>query len=161
MYVPWSSAHPPSIKRAFIKAEMIRPKIICMREQDYASSVEEFIKWLQERGYPEEFIRGIGGEVDKIPQSLLLAPPNSEDRDEELSLLPSHYDKIWFNISTKKIDSLFWKGVEELLPGNNSFTHRRVVKSMRRSVNLKDFCDTINKKILGYEEEADDEAECQ
>ena len=45
MYVPWSSAHPSSVKRAIIKAEMIRRKIICMREQDYPSSVEEFVKW--------------------------------------------------------------------------------------------------------------------
>ena len=161
IYVSWSSAHPPSVKRAFIKAEMICRKVICMREQDYVSSVTEFTKRLKERGYPEVFINVIGGEVDRIPRSLLLAPSDAEDSDEGLLLLPSHYDKIWFNISTKQIDSLFQQGVEELLPRNNPFTNAQIVKSMCRSSNLKDFTDAVHKKVLLAEEEANDEAECR
>ena len=42
---------------------------------------------------------------------------------------------------------------------SNPFSHCTVVKSMRRSANLKDFTYAINKKVLGTEEEADDESE--
>lgn len=135
---------------------MIRRKMICQREQDCESGTEGFNQHLQERGYPDTFVREIGGEVNRTPRSLLLSPPSGEDSDNRLLLIPSHYDKVWFVILTKCIDSIFTPGVEELLHKDNPFTNTLVVKSMRRTSNLKDFPDAVNKAILGNEEEAND-----
>lgn len=148
MYVPWSSAHPASVKSAFVKAEMIRRRLICSREQDFERSMAEFARRLQERGYPGPFIGAIEGEVRKIPRSLILAPSHGKDSNEEPLLLPSHYDKIWFDIKTSRVNSIFQEAVEEFLPGDNPFRGTQITKCMRRTKNLKDFVDAINSAMV-------------
>ena len=123
---------------------MLFRSLICSREQDFERSMKEFVTRLQERGYPGLFISAIEGEVRKIPRSLILSPSHGEDSDEGPLLLPSHYDKIWYDIKTSRINSIFSAAVAELLPNDNPFRESPITKCMRRTKNLKDFVDAIN-----------------
>ena len=148
MYVPWSSAHPSSVKSAFVKAEMIRRKMICSLESDFQTANQAFINRLAERGYPRPFTLAIEEEINRTPRSLLLSDLGREDSQSEPLLIPSQYDKIWYDIKTSTIQKTFIEGLEEFGNIPDCFKDTRIIKSLRRNRNLKDFLDAVNLSIL-------------
>ena len=136
------------MKSAFVKAEMIQRCLICSREQHFNRSVSEFVQHLQEAGYLGLFIGEIAGEVRKIALNSLRLPTQEKDSDEGPLPLPLHYNKIWFDIKTSRVNSIFATTVEELLPTDNPFRGTPITKCMRHSKNLKEFVDAINSAII-------------
>lgn len=56
-YVPWRSAHPPAVKTAIIRGELIRRLRLCSTEQDWTLSKEDLQKKLRIRGFPTKAIQ--------------------------------------------------------------------------------------------------------
>jgi hypothetical protein len=56
-YIPWSSAHPETVKRAFVKAELTRFMTICSHEEFFEERVREFYEALARRGYPANILK--------------------------------------------------------------------------------------------------------
>ena len=57
MYVPFSSAHPLSVKRALVKGERSRFKAICSNSEDLRRVEQYFRLNLYRRGYPSRLLR--------------------------------------------------------------------------------------------------------
>ncbi|KAF2752380.1 hypothetical protein EJ05DRAFT_429301, partial [Pseudovirgaria hyperparasitica] len=51
-YIPWSSAHPLTVKRAFVKAEMTRFMVLSSSRRLFEERLQEFHQALRRRGYP-------------------------------------------------------------------------------------------------------------
>lgn len=51
-YVPWKSAHPPSVKRSIIIGKLCRRFRLCSLEQDWLDTCEDLKIKLLKRGYP-------------------------------------------------------------------------------------------------------------
>ena len=56
-YVPWRSAHPPSIKRSIIHGELCRRQRLCSTIQDWGNTITDLRKKLMDRGYPMKIIQ--------------------------------------------------------------------------------------------------------
>ena len=55
-YIPYSSAHPISVKKAFVKAKRIRYSIICSQETDRLNTENKLYNNLLRRGYSREIL---------------------------------------------------------------------------------------------------------
>lgn len=84
MYIPFSSAHPLSVKRAFVKAERVRYKTICSLEQDYLACEKKLFLNLLRRGYPAKVL----GEWFHDDLTVV-------DRPTPKLVLKSQYNPIW------------------------------------------------------------------
>jgi hypothetical protein len=56
MYIPFSSAHPLSVKRGFVKAERMRYYTICSQENDAKACEYKLYVNLLKRGYPQKLL---------------------------------------------------------------------------------------------------------
>ena len=84
MYIPFSSAHPLSVKRAFVKAERTRYKLLCSHDSDRKACESKLYCNLLRRGYPSKLL----GEWFRDE----LKPV---DRPIPKLVLKSQYNPIW------------------------------------------------------------------
>jgi hypothetical protein len=145
-YIPWSSAHPETVKRAFVKAELTRFMIICSQEESFEERVREFYEALARRGYPAIMLRKWRKMVAFKDRPLQLL--KKKDSAPGLPLmLPSSYDEIWEYVDVKSVLTTMknhWKTrgpIPESLNGP-------LIKSLRRTENLFDKISAWNKAIL-------------
>lgn len=55
-YVPWNSAHSPSVKKSLVHTELCRRVRLCTRINDWQTTTDDLKIKLIRRGYPEKFL---------------------------------------------------------------------------------------------------------
>ena len=96
LYLPWTSAHPRSMKAAFLKAELIRFIRNSSSFQAFLKDVSFFAAALRARGYPPAFLKAVFKTVEYRNRSKHLAPktasthPSSQDTPPDTPLTFVH-----------------------------------------------------------------------
>lgn len=136
MYIPYSSAHPESVKKAFVKAELSRFRTICSTQEALKQVEGAFRSNLYRRGYPTRLLDRLWHEPSK-------AKPEGEP-----VLLPSVYNPVWEYVSTKKLEEAFTALDLSAMP--KALTGRWI-KTLKRGRNLYDYFARSNMTILDGE----------
>lgn len=144
MYIPYSSAHPLSVKKAFIKAERTRIRLLCSEEEDFLKSQRFFFLNLLRRGYPAKLLN--------TWFNLPLTSNSRQEEKEDRLIFPSYYNPLWeyisvFNIGKEFQEQAIKAGLQ--LPPNLSTDF---LLSLKRTRNFYDLFSKTNLIIL--EEEA-------
>lgn len=155
-YIPWSSAHPETVKRAFVKAELTRFMIISSHEEFFEERVREFMEALGRRGYPSDTLRRWRKLVDfkERPHQLR----KRKDVPAGLPLmLPSSYDELWEYVDVKSVLTTMHSEWIKAGPLPDAL-EGPLIKSLRRTENLFDKISVWNKAVLkgGILEDASD-----
>jgi len=150
-YIPWSSAHPQTVKRAFVKAELTRFMIISSHKDLYEEKVGEFMNALGRRGYPSDTLRRWRRMVRYEDRSFTLSK-----RKETVSglplMLPSYYDEVWEYIDLRSVFGAMqqvWLRAGDLPRSLDG----PLIKSLRRTENLFDKTSAWNKAVLKSSDE--------
>jgi hypothetical protein len=146
-YIPWSSAHPLSVKRAFVKAELTRFMVISSDRRLFEERVLEFMQALGRRGYPTDTLRVWKKQVKYEDRSHSLSKVKDVSRGLPL-MLPSEYDEVWEYVDLKEVFETMqrsWMKTKEPLPPS---LQGPLIKSLRRTDNLFDKLSSWNKAIL-------------
>lgn len=156
-YIPWSSAHPHTVKKAFIKAELTRFMIISSTKKLFEDRAQEFMKALQRRGYPLDTLRVWRKQVRYEDRSWSLYTIKDQTARGLPLMLPSSYDVMWEYIDVKSVFNAMkksWVTAGEPLPPS---LQGPLIKSLRRTDSLFDKLSSWNKAILQTEGEAGNE----
>lgn len=144
LYIPWSSAHPLHVKKAFVKAELTRFRMISSNQQYFVDTCLFFRRNLRRRGYPANVLDSWFTKVRYSDRPLSFIP-KEEDSDVPL-LLPSRYNQVWeyINVGTvlKAMRDEWYKG--EVPPA----LRLQLIRSLSRSSNVFDLTSAWNLTIL-------------
>lgn len=146
-YIPWSSAHPLSVKRAFVKAELTRFMILSSKRSLFEERRTEFYEALGRRGYPSNTLDVWKKLVKYEDRAYHLSKVKEVPRGLPL-MLPSDYDQTWEYVDLKAVFETMrkeWANCGELLPET---LLGPLIKSLRRTDNLFDKLSSWNKAIL-------------
>lgn len=143
LYIPFSSAHPLPVKKAFVKAELTRFIIICSEEPFFAETCRFFYLNLRRRGYPAEVLKPWFKQRSYKDRQLLWS---SDEKPVIPVLLPSKYNEVWEYINVnelmKEVRTEWLKGpLPETLSGP-------LLKSLSRTTNLGDLIARWNLTML-------------
>ena len=147
-YIPWSSAHPDAVKKAFIKAEMTRFMVISSTKSLFEERVTEFMKALRRRGYPSDILHVWRKQVRYEDRAWSLSERKDKSTRGLPLMLPSSYDEIWEHIDCKSILHEMrnhWVNCGDPLPPS---LNGPLIKSLRRTDNLFDKLSAWNKTVL-------------
>jgi len=147
-YIPWSSAHPESVKKAFVKAELTRYMIISSQKSLFEERVLEFMEALLRRGYPGAVLKKWMKQVNYEERQMILFKKKTPGLRGLPLMLPSSYDEIWEYIDLHSVFQTMvrtWAGVDEPLPES---LRGPLIKSLKRTENLFDKYSAWNKAIL-------------
>ncbi|KAI0993211.1 hypothetical protein K3495_g14973, partial [Podosphaera aphanis] len=100
MYIPYSSAHPITAKKAFVKAERTRYALICSTPELTSAADYKFRCDLLKRGYPSKVL-DVWFKADLKPH-----PPKSDN----VCFVPSTYNPVWKYIDMRKAENAFMAG---------------------------------------------------
>jgi hypothetical protein len=78
LYIPFSSAHNPSIFKGFIKSRLISFVTTNSRLEDFVIMRDKFVGRLLNRGYPPGFVHKVAGEVSHADRQHFLQPRVAE-----------------------------------------------------------------------------------
>ena len=146
-YIPWSSAHPDTVKKAFVKAELTRYMIISSTKKLFEEKVSEFMQALGRRGYPPVILHVWKKQVQYEDRQYSLSKRKDSVRGLPL-LLHSTYDEVWEYLDLKKVFNVMrdeWMKCEEPIPLS---LIGPLIKSLNRSENLFDKFSSWNKAVL-------------
>jgi len=146
LYIPWSSAHPLAVKRAFVKAEQTRFMILCSNKYSYEERVTEFFEALRRRGYPSDILRRWKHLVSYKDRAYVLAKTKETSRGLPL-MLPSSYNEIWEYLDVRSAFEKMrdtWKKGGAIPPSLEG----PLIKSLKRTENLFDKISAWNKATL-------------
>jgi len=163
-YIPWSSAHPESVKHSFVKAELTRYMIVSSLRSYFEDSKETLFINLRRCGYPADKLAEFGLQVKYAERSLTLrnARQRSSERDIPL-LIPSKYNEVWNMLNLRPVlDAMInvWQHDEVEIPKS---LQGPIIKSLHRSENFYDkfsnwnwatlnFVKTVGTKKRSYED---------
>lgn len=150
-YIPWSSAHPDTVKKAFIKAELTRYMVICSNRPLFEERVAEFMLALRRRGYPSDILHVWGKQVRYEDRTWHLSEQKVKSTRGLPLMLPSSYDVIWEYIDVKSVlleMKKHWVNSGEPLPES---LQGPLIKSLRRTDSLFDKLSAWNKAVLSSE----------
>ena len=142
-YIPWSSAHPESVKRSSVKAELTRYMIVSSQRSYFEESKETRFMNLHRRGYPADNLTEFELQVKYADHSLTLgkAWQRSSERDIPL-LIPSKYNEVWNMLNLKPVlDIMINVGQHNEVEIPKSL-QGPIIKSLRR---LENFYDKFSK----------------
>ncbi|KAI0994496.1 hypothetical protein K3495_g13686 [Podosphaera aphanis] len=139
MYIPYSSAHPLNVKKAFVKAERTRIDLICSLPHLRRAAERNFYQALYCRGYPTNIL-------DKWFR-LELTP--REARENPVYILPSVYNPVWEYISMQKCEEAFHESLQST--DLEEQIRMSLILSLRRSRNLYDLYSRHNLTLLNSE----------
>jgi hypothetical protein len=149
MYIPWSSAHPESVKRSFIKAEMTRLLVVSSNKSLFEESRLEFYGNLLRRGYPQDKLKLWMREVQYTNRISVLLSKGNKNADRGVPLLfPSSYNDIWKYMNLNEVFGKitgYWSHRGLVVPDE---LRGPVIKSLRRTENLFDKASTWNVEVL-------------
>jgi hypothetical protein len=145
-YIPWSSAHPEAVKRAFVKAELTRFVTISSSKDLFEERIEEFTEALGRRGYPADTLQRWRRLVRYEDRQFILS--SRKDTAAGLPLmLPSSYDEVWEYVDVRSVFQTMRRTWESVGPLPASL-QGPLVKSLRRTENLFDKISGWNKTVL-------------
>lgn len=147
-YIPWSSAHPDAVKKAFIKAELTRFMVISSNKSLFEERVTEFMKALRRRGYPSDTLHIWRKQVKYEDRAWSLSKRKDQSARGIPLMLPSSYDEVWENVDVKSVlleMQKHWRTCGEPLPPS---LQGPLIKSLRRTDNLFDKLSSWNKAML-------------
>ena len=147
-YIPWSSAHPDAVKKAFIKAELTRFMVISSIKPLFEERVAEFMKALRRRGYPSDTLHVWKKQVRYEDRAWSLSKRKDQSARGIPLMLPSSYDEVWEYVDTQSVlleMQKHWRGCGEPLPPS---LLGPLLKSLRRTDNLFDKLSSWNKAML-------------
>lgn len=145
-YIPWSSAHPITVKKAFVKAELTRFMVISSTQILFEERRKEFMEALGRRGYPSDILRIWKKQVCYEDRAWTLSKKKTLPRGIPL-MLPSEYDEIWEYADMSNILQVMKREWEEVGEIPTSL-QGPLIKSLRRTDNLFDKLSVWNKAIL-------------
>jgi hypothetical protein len=147
-YIPWSSAHPQSVKKAFIKAELTRYMIICSTKSLFEERVAEFMIALGRRGYPSTILHVWKKQVKYEDRMYSLSKRKDTSSRGQPLMLPSSYDEVWEYTDLRGVFQTMmneWVKCGEPLPES---LLGPIIKSLKRTDNLFDKISSWNKAVL-------------
>jgi len=140
-YIPWSSAHPKNVKKAFVKGELTRYRTICSEEEGFYKQKGLLHDHLRARGYPEKVLRSWLQLVNYGDTRFPIKAPVDAPW-----MLPSHYNSAWDFILVKQIREAMVKEWAKAAPP--SFIDRRLITSFKRTMSLFDHTRIWNRDVL-------------
>ena len=143
-YIPWSSAHPLSVKRGFCKAELLRFLVASSSPSSFADARRLFWHHLHARGYPISVLTSWFKMVTWEQRSVVLVSKKTE-RLPPL-MLPGQYNPVWDFVLVQRIrNAMLEEWSKEALPASLQV---RLITSLSRTVSLHDYSRSWNKRIL-------------
>jgi hypothetical protein len=182
--IPWGSFHPLDVKRGTFLGEMSRLAVLCSDENLFTEAIHDLIEVYLGRGYPKEILlkwRSMryrkAWENRHVPKVEKITV-DGEDEPNAL-VLKTHFNEIWNHVDiTRVIDAarVEWNRPytlrEETFPSGVVLTtqipfpmpHRdlfagRVLVSRKKTHQLVDFANAINKKIINNGPQEDVESD--
>lgn len=143
-YIPWNSAHPKNVKRGFVKAELLRFRMICSDQEAFDAAKQQLFHHLRARGYPVKVLQTW---FQMVKWSSIRFPLKRAQPDAPL-LLPSHYNPIWDTVFTKRIrDAMVssWENSGKEVP---IALKTNVMKSLSRTHSLFDHTRRWNQTLF-------------
>ena len=147
-YIPWSSAHPKTVKKAFIKAELTRFMVISSTKELFEERVQEFMNALGRRGYPSTILQIWKKQVQYEDRLYSLSKRKDTSVRGQPLMLPSSYDEVWEYTDLRSIFNVMrneWVKCGEPLPLS---LLGPLIKSLKRTENMFDKFSSWNKAIL-------------
>lgn len=102
LYISWLSAHLLSVKKAFVKAELIQFMTICSLERYYAKTTRFFYYNLRPHSYPAGTILLQFKQINYNNRWAFWLPKMSVKMDV-LLLIPSKYNEVWEYINIREV----------------------------------------------------------
>lgn len=138
LYVPFSSYHPLTNKKGFIKAELLRYIRNSSNQQLFEKTATQFFYRLRLRGYPPRLLRHIFGQVyySNRPEYLKDKPPSVFNN----KLIPfvTTFNPVWDNKSFSHTMKTF----------RNMFPKYSTVVAYRKNQNMLDIFQKLNANKL-------------
>ena len=153
MYIPWSSAHPDSVKKSFIKGELTRLMYLSSQREYFEESKRSFYINLRKRGYPAEILSQWFTQVSYNERALVLQSSGVKSQRRDIPLImPSEYNPVWNYVNLHEVYAEIraqWQrsGVE--LPDS---LKGPLILSLRRTRNFTDASTVWNKGLLNPEQ---------
>lgn len=146
LYIPWSSAHPLHVKKAFVKAELIRFTIVSSQVEYFADARRQFYGNLRRRGYPPQILDTWFTQVYYSQRQIFLAP-RKDAEDLAPLMLAGQYNPVWEYINVDQIlrKALPAWSLERELP---EVLTTSLIRSLRRTTSLGDLLSVWNKTTL-------------
>jgi len=138
MYIPFSSAHPTSVKKGMVKAERMRFRYICSEEQDWLAADKRLLQNLLRRGYPLTLL------LSWFTEALTQPSVN-----KKVVILPSSYNPVWEHVNMGNLERAFYSNLRE--PYLNQYLKEhlgQVTLGLRRGWNMFDVYNRENLTIL-------------
>lgn len=144
-YIPWHSAHPKNVKKAFVKGELLRYNAICSFKTDYQEAQKSLFDHLRARGYPAKILAAWKQMI--VPGEERFSV---KGKNQELPwMLPSHYNPAWDLVHVKTVQKAMieeWSRCKDIrIP---EFSGKRMITSFKRTVSLYDQVRQWNKVVL-------------
>lgn len=146
LYIPWSSAHPSHVKKAFVKAELIRFAMVSSEVGFFAEARMFFYGNLRRRGYPAETLDKWFRQVSYDSRAIYLADRKVDEEFAPL-MLSGHYNPVWEYINPDDVlrKAMRSWSLERELPET---LRGPLIRSLGRGRNLGDLLSAWNKTIL-------------
>jgi hypothetical protein len=146
LYIPWSSAHPLHVKKAFVKAELIRFATVSSQVEYFADARRQFYGNLRRRGYPPQVLDAWFTQVCYSQRQIFLAPRKDKE-DQAPLMLAGQYNPVWEFINVDQIlrKALPAWSLERELPESLTLS---LIRSLRRTTSLGDLLSVWNKTTL-------------
>ena len=121
MYLHYTSSHPVHCKTSLPYSQFLRTRRICTRHEDFEVNARTMVKYLLDRGYPQELITSSLSKAQNQERSELLTPKNTDlsQPTKNDSLFPistyhpsvdglkttinTHWDYLTRNMTTRSI----------------------------------------------------------
>ena len=155
-YIPWFSAHPDAVKKAFIKAELTRFMVISSNKSLFEERTTEFMQALRRRGYPSDILHVWRKQVRYEDRAWSLSKRKDQSTRGIPLMLPSSYDEVWEYIDVRSVLTEMqqhWNRCGEPLPPS---LQGPLIRSFRRTDNLFDKLSAWNKAVLWQERPDED-----
>ncbi|RAL06472.1 uncharacterized protein BO97DRAFT_305292, partial [Aspergillus homomorphus CBS 101889] len=134
------------VKKAFVKAELIRFAIVSSEVEYFADARRQFYGNLRRRGYPSEALEDWFRQVSYEQRPLFLTSKKEKEQDAPL-MLSGQYNPVWEYINVDEIirsARRFWTWEREL-PDS---LQQPLIRSLRRYTSLGDLLSMWNKTVL-------------
>lgn len=158
-YIPWSSYHPDSVKRSFVKGELLRYVRLSSRFRDYQEVAALLWKRLRARGYPIRWLRNAFAEVKYKASrpSALIDRIKPEDRRAPL-VFHVMYNPVYDQVNLGKALTHTAKHFDPALRAKIVGPSGRIIRCAHRAPNFSDMINTLNKRALATDSSSSETA---
>jgi hypothetical protein len=146
LYIPWSSAHPLHVKKAFVKAELTRFAMVSSEDKYFAEACRQFYGNLRRRGYPPQTLDNWFTQVCYSQRQVFLNATKQQN-DEAPLMLTGQYNPVWECINVGEVIHKAYRAwsLETELPDSLG---QPLIRSLQKSTSLGDLLSMWNKTML-------------